>query len=94
MTKNIERTQKNRNIPRHFPAVPGALTPSAAFAVLSQHVLSSLPASPVRRENLLRALVCCAPQRDSLARRLRVLDWQLLQSRRLASLSTPKAARP
>jgi hypothetical protein len=36
----------------------------AAFAVLSQHVLCTLPASLARRENLLRALVVCAAQAE------------------------------
>jgi len=34
----------------------------AAFAVLSQHVLRTLPVSLARRENLLRALVVFAAQ--------------------------------
>ena len=35
----------------------GPMSGPAAFAVLSQHVLRTLPVSLARRENLLRALV-------------------------------------
>jgi hypothetical protein len=59
MRNNIEITAAG---PAGFRAAPaaGPMSGPAAFAVLNQHVLRTLPASPARRGNLLRALAVCA----------------------------------
>jgi hypothetical protein len=68
MKHNIELRSGDRKSKGSHPFPPGPMAPPAAFAVLSQHVLGTLPRSLGRRENLLRALVCCAPKPARQAR--------------------------
>jgi hypothetical protein len=62
MNVSIEKRTKRQPLEQNACITPGGMTPATAFAVLSWHVLSTLPDSLGGRENLFRALLCCVPQ--------------------------------
>jgi hypothetical protein len=69
-------TKKRPN--RHFLLDCNLSTSNGdAFAVLCQHVISTLPDSLSRRRAVLAALSLCAPRSSPLAQEIREMQWHL-----------------
>lgn len=94
MTTLFKVKEKMKKTQKKFYATPGGMSRPSAHAILSQHVIATLPDSLARRDNLLRALLVFSPKTGFPACRLREMGRHLRAHQRLASLRAVQPSTP
>jgi hypothetical protein len=86
MTRRFKSNEKNseQHAANHHKSE--FMNSSTAFDILAPHVVSTLPDSMARREEVLNALTVCAPPGHKCTPLLRLMQVHLEEHRRLQQL--------